>query len=328
MSFNIKRLFSDTNIIETLPKKTVYIKSSSDYIANKFLNILSTQLYSKKTDTIFFYNTFKDNYLESIYMPNINLYISSLNNFNPQHTINLDSAFKYFDNFINCNKYNIENIKYDFYLSKSKINSLFLKISKQLSLKLDYSYFNDFKNHFIESIFKSCSTNSNNLKITKYFVSSVGINGFKTFSNYIPHNENKIFIMNDEFNVFTSHLFQDIISKADFLKISYVIYKNTLNPNIIDHIKIPSLNLCLLSNNFLFKSNIPGIQINAENLFKYIYEDILLTDKLNLNKELETLTFLCENLNSHYLKINSIYENNLLSSNFDILINETLKIIN
>lgn len=320
MSFHIKRVFSNFSNIHSIPKDVVFIKCSSDYITNKFLNSLYSNFYIKKIDYTFFHNTFKTDYIESININNNHLFTSSLSYFKPKHIINLDSTFN--SNYVYENEHELINLKYDFYKSTSKIYNIFSNICKEASLKINYSKFYEFKNEFINYIFSKKTPNALEFKKNSYLVSSIGIDGFKTFSNYIPNGLNKVFILNDSFNLFKFKLFDEIIKKAISLNIPYEIYRNSFNPKIIDHIKIPSLNICLVSNNLLFNVKIPGIQINDYNFFNSIdsIETFLLENTINdLNKINETL-------NNHYLKISQFYENNLSINKFNKLIDTSLNL--
>ena len=327
MNFYVKRLFLNSNYKSNESvEKTIYIKSNNCYIKNKFLNTLSNKFYNIKTNYLYFHDDFKTNYINTILMPELNLYISSTITKDPKHTIDLNSTIKnYFKENIQLTKNIINSTKQKFFSTIFEINKLFTKICKKSSNNLDIIKFNNFKNDFIDCIFKN-SENNNNFKISEYFVSSIGIEGFKTFSNHLPNGENKVFVINDNFNLFKCLLIDEIINKANFLNISYEIYKNPLNPRIIDHIKIPSINLCIISNTFLFKEKIPGIQINEENFLKNKFEnEKLLEQKRDLNNLIEILNSLCKELRKNYSILDDFFENCIIENKFNNLIDDTLK---
>ena len=322
MNFHIKRLFTHKKNTLINPKNRIYIKSKDPYITNRFLNLLSSSYYKKETDLIFYYNPFNTDYLESIYMPNINLYISSLKDFNEKYTFNIEEN-NCSENYINPY---IEYMKHEFLIYSLKIKDAYLNLRNSICLNLDYNKFNQFKSTFINSIFNNNHIFSNKYETKEYYISSLGIYGLTSFSNYIYTGENKVFIMNDKYNLFSWTLIEDIIKIAEYENISYEIYKDTLSCETIDHIKIPSLNVCLISNNFLNNRKIPGIQLNDYMFFKNINELINKDQKVYLDNLLIKFKNICNVLSENYINLNNKLENTINSTNFNKLINEILNL--
>lgn len=327
MNFYVKRLFLNSNYkLNTIYKKNFYINSPNDYLKNKFLNTLCKKLYNLETHHFYFHDNFKTNYINHILMPELNLYISSINNKNKTYTINLGKSTKnYSKKDIQHNIDKISIFKKQFFYNVKQIHTLFKSMCENSINNLDTKIFNEFKDEFLNHIFKN-TNKSNNHNVSEYFISSAGINGFKTFSNYIPSDENKVFIINDNFNLFKNTLINEIIKKGIEFNLPYEIFKSSVDKTIIDHIKFPSLNLCIVSNNFLFKEKIPGIQINEELFYKNNFENQELSkQKNNLENLITNLNALCNSLKNEYIILDNFFEDCVIKNEFENLIDYTLK---
>ncbi|HJC99528.1 MAG TPA: hypothetical protein H9923_01085, partial [Candidatus Dwaynia gallinarum] len=83
---------------------------------------------------------------------------------------------------------------------------------------------------------------------------------------------------------------------------------------------------CIISNTFLFKEKIPGIQINEENFLKNKFEnEKLLEQKRDLNNLIEILNSLCKELRKNYSILDDFFENCIIENKFNNLIDDTLK---
>lgn len=327
MNFYVKRLFLNSNYkLNIISKKILYINSSNDYVKNKFFNILSQELYNIETNYLYFHDNFKTNYINHILIPELNLYIGSINNKNKTITINLNNAIRnYPKETIQYNINKINTLKKQFFSNIKEICTLFESICKNYNNNLNTNIFNEFKDEFINNIFKSVNK-SKEYKFSEYCVSSIGVDGFKTFSNYIPNNENKIFIINDNFNLFKNILINEILEKSKILNIPCEIFKNPIDKTIIDHIRLPSLNLCIISNNFLFNEKIPGIQINEDLFLKNnIIDGNLLEQKNNLKNLITNLNYFYNSFKNEYEIINNFLEGYINKNKLKNLINYTLK---
>lgn len=328
MNFYVKRLFLNpyNKSQNNFTNKNIYLKSNNNYIKNKFINALSNKFYNIKTNYIYFHDDFKTNYINALLMPELNFSISSFNNQNSSKTIDLNSTIKnYSENDIKTLKNNISSMHKDFSNIICKINELFSSICKNHSLNLNKDKFYDFKYDFINHIFKNQGEKTP-FKISEYLISSVGIEGFKTFSNYLPQDENKVFVINDDFNIFKPLLLNEIFNKSIDLNISVEIYRNPLNKKIIDHIKIPSLNVCIISNNFLFNEKVPGVQINSEDfsLNKISFKEIK-NDYENITLLIKDLNLLCTTLRKNYNELYKFFDDYVIENKFNDLVFNTLK---
>lgn len=327
MNFYVKRLFLNSNhTLNNISKKILYINSPNDYVKNKFFSMLSQKLYNVETNFLYFHDNFKTNYINHILIPELNLFISSLYNKNKTLTINLNNVMeKYPIDKINPTISKINETEKIFSSNLNQIRNLFNLICKNHTNNLNLNIFNEFVDEFINHTFKNSNNFSNN-KPYECFISSVGIYGFKTFSNYIPDNENKIFVINDDFNLFKNIFVKKLLDKSKLLNIPYEIFKNPLDKNVIDHIKFPSLNLCIISNDFLFKEKIPGIQINEELFLKNNIKDMdFLNQKNNLEVLIKNFNELCNSLKNEYSLINNFLEDHINKNKLSNLVNYTLK---
>lgn len=327
MSFYIKRLFLTPYCLQdNFPDKTIYLKSTNNYIKSKFISALSDKLYNTKSSYIFFHDNFKTNSINTILIPELNYSISSCYKQKSSHIINLNSLIKgYSQDNIKIFKDKLIPMHKDFSNIVYKLNNLFSSICIDHSLNLNKHRFQDFKYEFINYIFKNAKK-ENNPKIFEYFISSIGIKGFKSFSSYLPNNENKVFVINDVFNTFKPLLLNKILNKAKDLNVSIEVYRNPLNMKIIDHIKIPSLNVCIISNDFLFNEKVPGVQINLVefSLNKTLNSEVKLKEE-NLKNLVVELNYICHKIQKSYSILYNYFDNYVVESKFNNLLSDTLK---
>lgn len=324
MTFYLKRSF--LNKLNINYEKNIYLKSQNNYISSKSLNIISNKLYNIKTTQLYLYDKFINDHICKIILPDLNISINTSNNMSKNtHLIELDSLVNYKENdYIIKIK---EDIEYGLYhnLKKwtNKIYTLFKLISNELSQYLNTNKLYNFKNNLLNNIFNNISYESN-LNNSEFLISSVGITGFKSFSSQIPSYENKLFILNDYFSIFKDILIGEILNKSNDLNLYYEIYKNSIDTSI-DHIKIPGLNLCIISNNILFNDRIPGTQIYDKEFLIDFENKELFNMKKELNNYLKEFNLICTELKNKHLILNKYFEDYIIKDKFINLIDNTIK---
>ncbi len=324
MTFYLKRLF--LNELNSNYEKNIYLKSQNNYISNKSLNIISNRLYNIKTTQLYLYDKFINDHICKIILPDLNISINTSNDLSKDtHLIELDSFVNYKKN--DCIIKIKEDIEY--VLSHNlkewinKIYTLFKLISKELSKYLNTNKLYNFKDNLLNNIFNDIP-NKDNLNNSEFLISSVGINGFKSFSSQLHSYENKLFILNDYFSIFKDILINEILNESINLNLYYEIYKNSINKSI-DHIRIPSLNLCIISNNILFNDKIPGIQIyDKEFLIDFENKELSIMKK-ELNNYLKEFNLICTELKNKHLILNKYFEDCIIKDKFINLIDNTIK---
>ncbi len=318
MEFHIKRLFA--NPFKDTSNQTIYLSSSSDYVISKFLTILSNKLYTSKINSIYLYDNFKTNYINSVLLPDFNISIKSSRYMN--HKYNLDDIIKDFRGFkdINDDKDEIEDLKNRFNYLKKEIYGEFNIISSEGIKYIDDNLFCKFKDDFISSFFNKDHKDTPLSENKEFSISSTGIENFKTFSSNLQMGENKVFIINDPFSSFKDMLFSHIIKKLKEVNINYECYKSPIDKDVIDHIKIPSFNLCIISNNLLFNEKIPGVQINSRDFMSFKYKS-----KDSLNKIILEFKPLCASLKNKYEYKNKLIDSFISTKVFNSLCDDIIK---
>lgn len=323
MDFNIKRLFiDDFHYLNKLYDREIYISSYTSYLINKFLTCISQKLYTLKVNAIYIYDDFNTDYINSIILPDYRTSIKGSKYINSKYDLN--SIIK------NNNKlwYAEEDNKYikeDLLSIRDKIYNIFKTISSTFIKKIPYiNTLNSFKDKFILNIFNQIPSKGidNNLE---FLISSAGVNGFKTLSNNLPMYENRVFVINDSFDSFKNVLFNEIICKLNKLNLHYEIYKSPIDKVNIDHIKVPSLDLCIISNNILFKEKIPGVQINLDMFINYSNY----TEINSLKEQLHNITlkydYLSNILRKYREEYSTLLDRNIIRNRFYELIEDIIK---
>lgn len=312
MNPKIKRLFINTKINYSSNFENICIKCEHEYIISKFLNELLKKLYSLNFNLTCIYQNFKTDYLNQILINDLNL---SLSPSKSNHIIDLSPSLKFL-NKIELSNYDskINSLKKTFIKDLNNLKKMFVFERENAKKFLDMTNINEFCENLIKDIFKT-NTIGNEFYIEENIISSIGIYGFKTFSSNIFNNENKVFILNDEFNLLKHKIINKILNKAYELNLFCEVYKNNFDFEI-DHIKIPSLSFILFSNSILFKENFPGIKINIEGFLNTHHYD---------KKIFENLNKVYKSLQENYLLKETYLENSIINSIFNDLINETLK---
>lgn len=323
MTFYVKRSF--LNDLSDNYENKIYLNSKNNHIKNISLNIISHKLYNLKTPKLYLYDKLINNHICKIILPDLNVSISTSNFINKNtYSLELDPFVNYKENYyIIKTKEDIEILLITLNEWINKIYNLFKSISKTLSKHLNINKLQNFKDEFLNNTFKNIRYENNKTNL-EFLISSAGINGFKSFSSQLPSLENNLFILNDTFSIFKNLLIDEILNKSNNLNLYYEIYKNSLD-NSIDHIKIPSLNLCIISNNILFNERIPGIQIHDKDFLIDFKNEELLSMKKELNNHLKIFNLLCKEIKNKHLILNNHFKDCIVKDKFINLMDDTIK---
>lgn len=313
---SVKRVFSNLNNFQS---KILSLHSENDYVKNKFITSLSQKIYSMKNFCIFSHNTLRSNFINEILIPELDILITTNENIGDL-ILDLDVVIEKNIN-SKISKNEIDLLENEFSLCKKKVQREFLKLSSLNQQNLNEIIFEDFKKHFLSKIFKNPIKKHNFVK-EEFLISSITLKSFISFSNQTLTNENNVFVLNDKFNLFKGKLLEIVFKHCENLNIDVEIYKNPFDENTIDHLKIPSLSLFILSRDYLFNEKCPGTQINED--------DFLNKNSINLN--LNNLNFMIKNLKikgnyieNKFLSIETQIQKNINQDKFQKLLNYAIK---
>lgn len=312
----IKRVFSNLNNFQN---KILSLHSENEYIKNKFITSLSQKIYFMKIFSIYSHNTLRSKFLKEILIPELNILITTNEN-TSDLILDLDVVINKNIN-LKFPKGEFDLLEREFSLCKKIFQEEFLNLCSINQQNLNENIFEDFKKHFLNKIFKNTPEKHNFTK-EEFLISSITLEPFKSFSNQTLTNENNVFVLNDKFNLFKGKLLNEIIKQCENLNISVEIYKNPFDENIIDHLKIPSLSLFILSRDYLFKENCPGIQISENN---FLNNSPLNLELKNLNSIIKNLKLKGAYIENKFLNIESQIQNNINQNKFEKLLDYTIK---
>lgn len=315
MILNTKRVFSN---LYTFQNKILALHSKNEYLKNKFLTELSQKIYSIKYFSICSHDNLRAKFITEILIPKLNILITTA-----ETTGDLILDLDIINENLDLSYYNneITSLKNEFTLCKIKLENEFLNICKLNKENLNVKIFNDFMNNLLDKTF--CNVPKDQVyNQDEFLISSITFDGFKCFSSQLHSYENKVFILNDSFNLFKDIFFKEILERCKIFKIPIELYKNPIDNTEIDHIKIPCLNLFISSRDYLFNDKKPGIQINENTFLSKSISQSKLYNLDSLIKELKIKGNLIEN---KLLEIENKIESTLDKEKFNKLINYAIK---